>query len=76
MADLFSDGEECECAFYPSRNRATVGKKIEDTPSLSVISRGVTLDRYAEAKTLPIEFLRDLGLSDAKRDNQPALRIP
>jgi hypothetical protein len=50
----------------PSANRATV-----QLPDL-------TLEAYAEAKRLPADFLRDLGISDYKDNRWPhkVLRIP
>ena len=38
--------------------------------------RACTLDAYAEAKGLPVDFLRSLGLSDAKYADAPAVRMP
>ena len=38
--------------------------------------RACTLDAYAEAKGLPVEFLRSLSLSDAKYADAPAVRMP
>jgi hypothetical protein len=38
--------------------------------------RACTLDAYAEAKGLPVDFLRSLGLSDAKYTDTPAVRMP
>ena len=38
--------------------------------------RACTLEAYAEAKGLPIDFLRSLGLSDAKYADAPAVRMP
>jgi hypothetical protein len=37
---------------------------------------GCTLAQYADAKRLPITFLRDLGLGDLSYDGRPAVRIP
>lgn len=37
---------------------------------------GLTLARYAEAKRLPVEFLRGLGLGDLYYVGAPAIRIP
>ena len=34
------------------------------------------LEAYAEAKGLPVDFLRSLGLSDAKYADAPAVRMP
>jgi len=36
----------------------------------------VTLVQYAEAKKLPMDFLRSLGLSDIHYQGRPAIRIP
>lgn len=36
---------------------------------------GCTLEQYAEAKKLPVEFLRGLGLSDLTYQNCPAVKI-
>jgi hypothetical protein len=35
-----------------------------------------TLENYAEAKGLPVEFLQRFGLRDQKYQRQPAVRIP
>lgn len=40
------------------------------------IGAGCTLAGYAEAKRLPVEFLRSLGLSDVRRARGPAVRVP
>ena len=37
---------------------------------------GCTLAQFAEAKQLPVDFLRDLGLTDLSYLGQPAIRIP
>ena len=37
---------------------------------------GLTLERYAEAKALPVGFLKDCGLSNAGVAGRPAVRIP
>ena len=37
---------------------------------------GCTLSQYSEAKHLPVEFLRGLGLSDMTHHGRPAIRIP
>lgn len=39
-------------------------------------STGCTLEEYAEAKELPLDFLRSLGLSDITHTGRPVLRIP
>jgi len=38
--------------------------------------QGCTLAQYAEAKRLPVDFLRQLGLSDVQYLGTPAVRIP
>ncbi len=35
-----------------------------------------TLERYAKAKALPVDFLSGLGLLDTKKHGKPALKIP
>lgn len=35
-----------------------------------------TLEAYASAKSLPVEFLKSLGLSDVTYSGSPAVRIP
>jgi hypothetical protein len=37
---------------------------------------GLTLDRYATAKRLSIEFLKSCGLSEFTFDRKPAVRLP
>jgi hypothetical protein len=37
---------------------------------------GLTLERYATAKVLPIDFLKTCGLSEFAYDRRPAVRIP
>ena len=63
MSDLFEqDGKGGGGAFIPSKNRETV--------------KPCTLEAYAEAKGLPIEFLKDLGLRTINYIDRPALRMP
>ncbi len=49
-------------------------------PTVKVVtplhSPGLTLAQYADAKKLPMDFLRGLGLADCKYQGLPALRIP
>ena len=47
-----------------------------DQEGLRVRPLGCTLEAYAEAKGLPVDFLRSLGLTDAKYADAPALRMP
>jgi hypothetical protein len=37
---------------------------------------GCTLAQYAEAKRLPLDFLRELGLTESRWGGRPAVRIP
>ena len=39
-------------------------------------ARACTLDAYAEAKGLPADFLRSIGVTDARYSDKDALRIP
>ena len=66
VADLFSDNGR--------------GKGGRSTPpgtgATAQPSAGCTLQQYADAKRLPSDFLRGLGLSDLYYLGQPAVRIP
>ena len=53
-------------------DEATVAPLQPDQEGLRVC----TLEAYAEAKGLPVEFLRSLGLSDYKYVDTPAVRMP
>src|SRR5262245_39340549 len=37
---------------------------------------GLTLDDYARAKVLPVDFLKSLGVSQSSHGRKPAVRIP
>lgn len=64
--DLFADdGRGGGGASYPSRSPATAQPRL-----------GCTLAQYAEAKALPLDFLRGLGLSDMTYQGAPAVRVP
>jgi hypothetical protein len=58
------DGGEGGCPI-PSDTRA----HVQSPP-------GLTLEQYAEAKRLPLDFLKSLGLSDFTYHGSPAVRIP
>ncbi len=63
------------------RSQATTarggGIPPESTATLQhPLSAGCTLQEYATAKQLPIDFLRQLGLSDHKHNGRSAVRIP
>jgi hypothetical protein len=52
-------------------------KKIGPTPSRTTATvQPCNLTAYAEAKGLPLEYLKKLGLSDRKCQGSPAVRIP
>jgi hypothetical protein len=46
-----------------------------DTPKTSGVN-GINLSTLAEAKRLPIDYLKSLGIGDLKYSGQPAVRIP
>lgn len=46
------------------------GSRLQESPP------GCTLSAYAEAKQLPVAFLRELGLSEIRMYGAPAVRIP
>jgi DNA-binding MarR family transcriptional regulator len=48
----------------------------DETIEHSNPSQGLTLSQYAEAKKLPVEFLRDLGVSEFRMGPLPAIRMP
>jgi hypothetical protein len=66
---------------HTSKRRSRHSKGGGDTPPPSgdsysrTVPRGLTLARYAEAKGLPVEFLRDCGLSQITIGGAPAVKI-
>lgn len=64
MRDLFPGGVEAVHSTIPL-NTATPQH-----------SRGCTLAQYAEAKWLPLDFLRSIGLSEITYQDAPTVRIP
>ncbi len=57
------------------------GGRGDDTPrcdaaTVQPSAAGCTLAGYAEAKRLPLDFLRSLGLAEIRYFGQPAVRIP
>lgn len=40
------------------------------------VENGITLEQYAAAKKLPIEFLKNINLKDTNYDFTPAIRMP
>jgi hypothetical protein len=66
VADLFADRTAGEGGgFTPPRTGATAQPY-----------GGCTLQQYADAKRLPLDFLRGLGLNEMSYLGQPAVRIP
>src|SRR5215217_1191237 len=90
MGDLFEDGNDREVGgvFYSPETRETVKRlptrphgdseisvsKASGTPGNS--RTGCTLEDYAVAKKLPVEFLRSLSLKDVTYMDLPAVRVP
>jgi putative DNA primase/helicase len=64
MSDLFvkRNGHRKKFSSTPSRTTATV--------------QPCNLKNYSEAKGLPVEYLKKLGLSERKYQGRPAVRIP
>lgn len=62
----------------PSNNRSTLHPPTEGETAESTggASEGLTLGQYAEAKRLPVAFLRQLGLADVTYRGAPAVHIP
>jgi hypothetical protein len=52
------------------------GQEDNASSNLGCNAATVTLEQYAEAKKLPIDFLRSLGLADFNYLGSPAIRIP
>jgi hypothetical protein len=79
-ADLFDGEEGRRGGLIPSDNRATAqptaGRLPEGLALVPSGQPGLTLDRYATAKRLPIDFLKTCGLSVFTYDRKPAVRIP
>jgi hypothetical protein len=87
-ADLFDAEESGGGKRTTGRNRATAqpnagspGKSgtrevPEDPAPAEARKSGLTLDRYATAKRLSIEFLKTCGLSEFTFERKPAVRVP
>jgi hypothetical protein len=79
-AELFDNAGEGE--LYPMNNRATAQPAAGSKKTEAQFGEGrqeaggLTLDHYARAKGLPIEFLKSLGLSQFSYDGQPVVRMP
>jgi hypothetical protein len=62
-SELF-DARDGKSASHPRNNRATAQPE------------GLTLEQYAGAKALPVDFLKECGLSDMVTRGRRAVRIP
>lgn len=66
-----------EAAQNDEESAATVpATPVQHPASESTSEEGCTLEAYAEAKGLPLEFLRSLGLRTISIMSHPAVRIP
>jgi hypothetical protein len=83
MNDLFVEGGRGSS--IPSNTRARLHAQEENPHTDGHIRRasgdarfehGCTLEEYADAKALPEDFLRGLGLRDVTYMEKPAVRIP
>jgi len=82
--DTYTPPNKTATLQHPPRNGVTTGVgAVADrcnTPSNGLqqcnTPQGCTLAQYAEAKRLPVDFLRQLGLSDTQYLRAPAVRIP
>lgn len=66
-----TSGEACQPVNTPQKHTQ---KRL--APPMSTMSAGANLTTLAEAKRLPVDFLKSLGLSDFKCSGQPAIKIP
>ncbi len=61
----------------PRRGEETRDKGLRDPPRPPATPlQPCTLEAYAEAKALPVELLKELGLSDIHYSGKPAIRVP
>jgi hypothetical protein len=72
MRDLFPSSSRVSNGGGPRRARPPSASP--DTASSE--PAGLTREQYAQAKCLPVEFLRGLGLSDVWYQNRQAVRVP
>ena len=77
-----SSGQLCDIVTGHEISANACGKRVSHSASHgrdtrdTAVTAGLTLATLAEAKRLPVEFLRELGLRDVSRQRQPAVRIP
>ena len=84
MKDLFpptvggrgdvSSGKKAAQLHTPKKGLDINEKKVGD--SCAGVQRGLTLQEYAKAKKLPLDFLRGVGISDITYQEKNAIRIP
>jgi hypothetical protein len=76
--ELFDDAGGGGDGSIPASNRATVQPRPDASGEAAAGSPpvGLTLEQYATAKGIPVEFLRTCGVSEFTYDHKPALRIP
>jgi hypothetical protein len=82
--DLFDDSEGQEAGSIPSNNRATAQPQPESSEATAADlfetipppPAGLTLEQYAAAKRIPVEFLKRCGVSEFTYERKHALRIP
>jgi hypothetical protein len=79
--DLFLNGDGVRGDSNTGRPRYSVtptqkrSQKTVTSPEMQGVT-GVTLAQLAEAKHLPVDFLKSLGLSDSQQSGLPVVRIP
>jgi hypothetical protein len=87
MKDLFpergrghkSSGKKAARLHTPKGKSVSIKEspcKADCTPPAHPLHTGCTLQEYADAKKLPVDFLRSLGLSDITYLDRPAVRMP
>lgn len=60
----------------PSQTKGGGASPAQGTSEQPNSNSGLTLQAYADAKKLPLEFLRELGVTEFKLNGQDALRTP
>jgi hypothetical protein len=76
MGDLFPQNGNLNHRKQTGRGRGKASDETTATAQSSSKDDGCTLEQYADAKKLPVEFVRDLGLREIHYSGKLALRIP
>ena len=76
VADLFHNGGQAGRRPGPRRGNPGTGPGASSSATGNVSQQGLTLQEYSDGKKIPLGFLRNLGLTDAKRAGSPIIRIP